>query len=397
MEKENTKIKEKCSSCGTSQVNHRLMFSLRLMDEFIGKVGYIYKPIFALGNNSRIVDFVEKFIFNLLHFLHIVKYDSDIEKTLNGRSKLIWQEAQKRGIEMKQLMIFGKPMDHFRARVNNKIIFFNSIPIPTWMSHDGYSWVDDKLVFAEKFQKAGIPSPKTRKIIFWKDAVSAFNDFQKPIIIKPQAGSLGRHTTTNINTIEEMRKAFDLARQITVSMVAQEHLFGSVYRATVVNNVLRGFFRADPPFVTGDGIKAIKELIADKNKVRSEKVSDILINNELINFLSRQNLTTESVIALGLKVNLLSKTGRYYGGYTKEMLSEVHPKFHLIFKKASALVSIPVAGFDLIIEDPTKDPDTVRWGIIECNSLPFIDLHAFPLEGEPVNIAKYIWDLWDVK
>mgnify|MGYP006366473691 FL=1 len=76
------------------------------------------------------------------------------------------------------------------------------------------------------------------------------------------------------------------------------------------------------------------------------------------------------------------------------MLPEVHPKMHSIFKKAGEIVSVPVAGFDLIIEDPSSDPDTQNWGIIECNSLPFIDLHYFALEGEPVNVATFIWDLW---
>lgn len=391
------KVEEKCSACGSNQVNHRLMFFLKCMNELISRLTFIYAPIFSLSKNITVVDFIEKVLLNTLYLMGAIRYDEDIEKTLNGRSKLIWQEAKKRGIDMKQLFFFGKPIDYFKAHINGKNIFFQSLPIPPWLSHNGYDWVDDKFIFAKKFKLAGIPAPRTKKILFLKDALSAFDVLNKPIIIKPQSGSLGRHTTTNINTKEEMEKAFHLARQITLSMIAQEHLFGSVYRATVVNNVLVGFFRADPPFVVGDGIQNIKDLIINKNKNRNERVSDILINEELISFLERQGYTINSILEKNKKINLLAKTGRLYGGYTKEMLPEVHPKMHSIFNNASKLVSIPVAGFDLIIEDPTKDPDTQRWGIIECNSLPFIDLHAFPLEGEPVNIAKYIWNLWDKK
>ncbi|MFA5999566.1 MAG: hypothetical protein WC783_01100 [Candidatus Paceibacterota bacterium] len=387
----------KCSACGTSEVNHRLMFFLRLADEFFEKVNYIYKPLFFLDRSLTLSDTVEKFLFNLLHTIGIIRYDDDIEKAMNGRSKVVWEEARRRDIEMKQVLFFGKKIDHFRAKINGQYYFFNSLPIPPWLPRTGYAWVDDKFAFSERLEKAGIPSPKTKKILFYKDALSAFNDFHKPIIIKPKLGSLGRHTTTNINTLDGLKKAFDLARQITLSMVAQEHLFGSVYRATVVDGNLVGFYRASPPFVIGDGIHTIGELIKEKNKNRSDKVGDIIINTELINFLDRQGYTIDSIIKTGLSINLIAKIGRFYGGYTKEMLSEIHPNFHQIFKKASELVSIPVAGFDLIIEDPTKDPDTQRWGIIECNSLPFIDLHYFALEGEPVNIASYIWDLWDKK
>jgi len=58
-------------------------------------------------------------------------------------------------------------------------------------------------------------------------------------------------------------------------------------------------------------------------------------------------------------------------------------------------VGLSVVGFDCIIPDPTKDANSQRWGIIECNSLPFIDLHYFALEGKPKNIAGMIWDMWE--
>jgi cyanophycin synthetase len=83
------------------------------------------------------------------------------------------------------------------------------------------------------------------------------------------------------------------------------------------------------------------------------------------------------------------------GGYTREMLQEIHPKFHQIFAKAGELVRAPVVGFDLITTDPSADPDTIRWGIIECNSLPFIDLHYYALEGSPNDLAPKVWDLWE--
>jgi len=57
-------------------------------------------------------------------------------------------------------------------------------------------------------------------------------------------------------------------------------------------------------------------------------------------------------------------------------------------------------GADFIIEDITKswkEPARAggeqHCGIIECNSLPFIDLHHYPLFGRPNNIAGKLWDL----
>ncbi len=356
------------------------------------------KPLLAITSSAswkQTADDVEKILFSLLSFIGIVRFNTDIEKAATGRSKLIWQEAHKRSIPMEQVVIFGKYIDYYHADIRGGKFYFQSLPIPPWLPQQGYSWIDDKFVLSEKLRSQGIPSPITKKIKTLKEAEAIFKLSTKPVIIKPKFGSRGRHTTTNINTIGELKDAFDLAHEITTSMVIQEHLFGSVYRATVINNKLVGFFRADSPKITGDGLKTVRELVKGKNLTRNERVSEIIINDDLINFLGRQNYTLDNVLEKGKTVDLSAKTGRMYGSYTEEMLGKVHPKMHEIFRKAGQVAEIPVAGFDLIIPDPTLDPDTQRWGIIECNSLPFIDLHYFALEGPQINLAENIWDLWN--
>jgi D-alanine-D-alanine ligase-like ATP-grasp enzyme len=295
---------------------------------------------------------------------------------------------------MEQVVVFGKPVDHYRAKMNGKYVYFNSLPIPRWLPQSGYRWVDDKLLLSKKLNAVGIPSPRTIKIKTLKQAKKAFEELQKPLILKPEWGSRGRHTTTNIHTVEELEKAYDLVKQIAISVVVQEHLVGSVYRATVIDNKLVGFFRADQPQIVGDGVSVIEKLIEEKNTSRRARVSEIVINDDLKHFIARRGYALDSVLPQGEVLSLSAKTGRMYGSYTKEMFPEVHPKMHGIFESAGRLCEAPILGFDLIMEDGTKDPDTQRWGVIECNSLPFIDLHYMALEGEPINLAKNVWDLW---
>jgi cyanophycin synthetase len=75
----------------------------------------------------------------------------------------------------------------------------------------------------------------------------------------------------------------------------------------------------------------------------------------------------------------------------------VHPKLREYLERAAAALGVPIVGFDLIIKDPEGDPEIQEWGIIEANSLPFIDLHYLPLHGEPSNVAAHVWDLWNEK
>ena len=391
------KTREKCSACGTSPVNHQLLFVSNFLDETIGKIDSSFTKTTSNKKWRDFSFFVEKTFARTLYLLGILRFNKNIEKANTGRSKLIWEEAIRRSVPMEQFVVFGKPVELYRAKIDGKTYHFTSLPIPPWFPQSGYDWLDDKFILFKKLSACGVPVPKAEKISSWADAKKAFEKLEKPVILKPKSGSRSRHTTTNIKTEEELKNAFNLVKKITLWTVMQEHLFGSVYRATVINGELVGFFKGDPPQIVGDGIKIIKELILEKNKNRPEKISEILINDDLVHFIGRLGYELESVLQNGKKIDLSAKTGRMYGGYTREMLKDVHPKLTSILKKAGGIVEAPVVGFDLIIKDPTADPDTQKWGIIECNSLPFIDLHYFALEGEPVNLAKNVWDLWNIK
>src|SRR3989344_8338399 len=323
------KVEKTCSACGNSVVNHRLVFASNFIDETMGKVGSTFSfflPVLPIGKFQSLADFLEKRSFDLFRLMGMLSHSTDIEKARSGRSKLIWEEAQRRGIEMEQSVFLGKYLEHYRVKINGKVFYFQSLPIPPWLPQEGYGWTDDKFILAKKLDTAGIPNPATRKISSMSDARFAFGKLNKPLIVKPKSGSRGRHTTTNIKNDEELETAVSIARQITPTMVLQEHLFGSIYRATVVNNVLVGFFRADPPQVVGDGIKNVLELISEKNVKRHERLNEISIDEDIISFIGRQGYTLDSVLSLGIVIDLSAKGGRFRGGYTKEMLPEVDRK-----------------------------------------------------------------------
>lgn len=343
------------------------------------------------------VNYVIGGLVGIFRLLSLARFSDDRTRAASGRSELIWEEAARRGIRMQQIVMFGRYLEQYRAEIGGTWFYFQSIPVPHWLPHRGYLWIDDKLKLARRLLGADIAAPKAAHASTWHGAKKAFVSMDKPVIVKPQSGSRGRHTTTNIRTLDELRAAYKLGKQIAPSLVIEEHLYGSVYRATVIDGKLSGFFRADPPRITGDGIHTIRELITAVNATRHEKLRDIEITDDVRSFIGRKGYTTESIVPAGEVLDLTAKTGRFYGGYTKEMLSEVHPKMHEIFARAGKAVEASIVGFDLIIPDPTVDPDTQKWGIIEANSLPFIDLHYYALEGTPTDLSKNIWDLWEKK
>jgi cyanophycin synthetase len=390
-------VRTGCSACGTGAVNHNVARFFNILDEVMHKsVGALF-TILRIPNESAIADRFYGYLTELLSLVGLVRFSSDRSKVASGRSELIWEEAVRRGIPMEQVVVAGRYMEQYRAKLNGRWFYFVSIPIPPWMAQQDYVWVDDKFALAGRLEKAHIPVPRARLASSWTQALRAFEELQKPVIIKPRFGSRARHTTTNINTQEELQFAYALAKQIARELVVEEHLFGSVCRATVVGGVLVGFFCGNPPQVTGDGVQTISALITEKNIDRPAKIGAITVNDDVTTFIARKGYTLDSILPTGLTLDLSAKTGRFYGGYTREILPSVHPKMRETMERLAKLIDAPVLGFDLISTDPTADPDTIRWGIIECNSLPFIDLHFYAQEGAPNDIAPHIWDLWDRK
>ncbi len=383
-----------CPYCGNAPVNHALTYCESLIsvavDDHMMKI-VKYAPSFI----KNLAEWIPVTLFKTFNMLGYATFSSDIEKAASFRSRIIWEEAQKRGIPMEQLILFGKPLDHYRAVINGKTVYFESIPLPADSLDMDKNW-DDKIVLKKEFSRHNIPVPKYVQVplLRVRSLKHYYSLFTTPIIVKPQLGSRGRHTVTNIHTFEQFKHGVAIVKKLCPYVAVEEHLQGSICRATVVGGVLAGFYRGQPASIVGDGKKTIEKLIEEKDATRKSRVEAVPISNELHEYISRSGYTFDSVLPEGVILSLSHHTGRLFGGTTHEMIDDLHPSFVPIFERAASVVDIAVAGFDCIIPDPTKDASSQRWGIIECNTLPFIDLHYYALEGKPRNIAGMIWDLW---
>ena len=386
--------KNTCSYCGEAPVNHTLYFFEKLISSpFDSHATTLikYTPSFV----KNFVDLIPGFLFETLFFLKLVKFSSDIEKVNTFRSRVIWEEANRRGIQMEQIIIGKRPLDWYRAKVDGKNIYFESIPIQSEFLDFKKDW-DNKILLKEELLKHGVPAPNYIKLPLFstQSLEKIFFKFKKTIIVKPQTGSRARHTVTNIRTFQHFKNGIAIAKQISPYLVVEEHLEGYICRATVIGGVLAGFYQGSVPKIVGDGKKTIKELIEEKNQTQIDRYH-VRILDELHDHIARSGFTIYDVLPEGFSLSLSHRAGQLFGGRTIEMIDDLHPSFIPIFEKATKIVGLSVAGFDAIIPDPTKPAESQHWGIIECNTLPFIDVHYYALEGKPRNIAGMIWDLWN--
>jgi cyanophycin synthetase len=130
---------------------------------------------------------------------------------------------------------------------------------------------------------------------------------------------------------------------------------------------------------------------------RHERVAEVKYTSELDIFLQRHDYTLDTILAADVTIDLTEKVGLSYGGNARDVTPLVHPKLRLELERAAKAIGDPFLGFDFITTDVSADPDTIKWGIIECNTIPFINLHHHPLEGESINVAKMVLDYFERK
>ena len=382
-----------CLYCGNNPINHSLSkidSALFLTLDPLGQ--WFLKTMFG----RAILWGVDKIFLRFLWlgtkfgFMYFVPVPENID---SDRGKVLMDEARARGYTTEALIVFGHIHDTYRVTFPNKqSIIFEGVPRLTRVNAMTSSWLDDKAKMKQCLKRACVPVPNGEAVMRYSSAKKLFTKLQKPVIIKPRFGSRGRHTTTHINTESDFKSAWLRAKQLCLQVIVEEHYVGSVYRATCVDGKLAGVLAGDPPRITGDGVATIAQLIERKNADKPARVGLVLITEKHLEFLRAQGYDLLTVLPAGLTIDISEKIGLSYGGCSREVTDVIHPKLVAKLERAAVATLDPLVGFDFITPSVEADPDTVRWGIIECNSVPFVNLHHDPLIGAPVNVAGIVWD-----
>jgi cyanophycin synthetase len=284
----------------------------------------------------------------------------------------------------------------FVAEHNGQRIVFDILPRIGSSHSPSVAWMDDKGIMREKFAPQNFPIARGGFAETEREALNLFEKIGGTVIVKPRSGSRSRHTTIHITTREQLIKAFWVAKQLSPWVVVEEELKGYVHRVTLVKGKVVGVMRREPPHVVGDGISTIRTLVEKENlnPARHGPLFHMLhLDEEARAELAHQGLAFESIPPLGKLVPLGQKVGRGSGGSTTDFTQTTHPENIELFEKIGAFMQDPLVGVDFIIEDMTRPHGEQQpCGVIECNSLPFIDLHHFPLYGNVVNAAGALWD-----
>jgi len=387
------KQKKYCVDCGGAQGNHSISYISILLGALIEPwTNWISKMV-----PESSFDWLGPTLTKTLTFLKLGKITCEPKEDDSGRTRVLWEEAIKRGINMYEFRLFGIGHNIFVTEYKGDKRFFDVLPRPKIYNPKGLEWMDDKGKMKKHFEKVGIKVARGGVACFKKNALKIFHSLNKPIITKPNQGSRSRHTTTHISDDTEFLIAFKKARQLSPWVVIEEELTGYVFRGTVIGGKLIAVLRREPAYVIGDGIHNIRELIEieNKNPLRSGLIfHQLKLDEEAIKELTNWNHTVDIIPKDKEIITLGQKTSRSVGGGITDMTDIVHLDNKIMLEKIAEVLDDPLIGVDFIMDDVSISwKDQPKCGVIECNSAPFIDLHHFPLVGKPHNVAAALWDI----
>jgi len=313
-------------------------------------------------------------------------------------ARMLWNEAEARGIRVSEFRPFGLPCNVFVARYpDGRSVAYEGIPLPGCSDLERTPWMSDKAMLTERFRALGFPAARGGSARTLAEARRVFAGLVPPVIVKPSSGSGSRHTTLHILDEEWLARGFALAKQVAPTAVIEEELSGAVYRVTVVDGAFAAALRRDQPHVIGDGARTVEELVRSANEHPARQgpyFHRMKLDEAALEELRWQDLDAASVPAAGRRVTLHQKISWNVGGTTADVTDDIHPDTVALLEEAARMLRAPVAGFDVVIGDPARSwKEQDRCGILECNSMPFFDNHHLPFEGRPRNVAARIWDM----
>lgn len=244
----------------------------------------------------------------------------------------------------------------------------------------------DKLVSKELLRIQNLPISKGERVNNVIDLLNEAKELGYPVVLKPEFGSKGRDVILNIKNDKELIDNYNKLNEKYKDILIEKHYEGDDYRVCVVNNKVVAVSKRIPPYVIGDGIKTIKELIDDLNsdEIRGDNhekpLTKVKIDDEMIRNLSINNYKINSVLEKNKKLFLRKNSNLSTGGSAIDYTDKISKENKNICIRAAKAIGLDVCGIDICTKDIKKSLLS-EGAIIEVNAAPGLRMHSYPKYG----------------
>lgn len=255
----------------------------------------------------------------------------------------------------------------------------------------------DKEMTKELLGSMGVPVPRGYAIRYSEDierTVRRIGGY--PVAVKPLNANHGRGITVGLESLEDVERAFEVAKEHARWIIIERSLVGKDFRALVVNNRLVAVAERTPAHVIGNGTDTIEQLIEETNSDprrgygHENVLTEITVNGQTERLIERAGYTLESVLPKDEILYLKSTANLSTGGTAIDRTDETHPENVFLFERIARIVGLDVAGIDVVAPDVSRPLAENGGGIIEVNAAPGFRMHLAPSEGIGRNVADHV-------
>ena len=320
-----------------------------------------------------------------------------VRRTALGPStRALVDEAERRGIPVMRLdeksliqLGHGRHQQKLRASITGRTSLVAA------------DLAGDKAMTKKLLDESGVPVPRGIVVRDEEEAVRGARRLRYPLVTKPLDGNHGRGVTIGIMDEAQLRFGFReaLAQAKGRDVIVEPFFEGNDHRILVVGGKMVAVAERIPARVTGDGIKTIRQLVAEVNRDprRGEGHENVMtrirIDAHVEEFLARSGLTPDSIPETDEVVPLRATANLSTGGTAVDRTNEIHPDNAEIARRAALIVGLDVCGVDFVCPDIGRSVRETGGGVIEVNAAPGLRMHIEPSEGAPRDVAKPIIEM----
>ncbi|MFV0247312.1 MAG: bifunctional glutamate--cysteine ligase GshA/glutathione synthetase GshB [Mycoplasmatales bacterium] len=358
-----------------------------LLNDYRNKTLDIHKYKLELDNNNwSLEEFSYNYLYNRKQFI-----DPLPTKDLELSTKLLYKHAKDRGYKVNILSEKENILEIISNKQKQIVIQATKTNLDKYVD---ILLMNNKFMTKKILKEYKIKVPQGILISSSQDKRIS-NFFKKDIVIKPLDANfgLGIHILKNAKQ-KEVYECIKDAFKYASSVIIEEYIQGIEYRFLVIDNKVISIIQRNNASVVGNNKDTIKQLIKEKNNdyLRGSKykkpLEKIIIDSNLKAVLKRENLTVNSIPALGQKVLLRDTSNVSQGGDSFEVSHLMDKKYKEVATNTVKALNVKISGVDIII-----DPDTKKYAVIEANFNPALHMHAFPYKGIGKDAASNILDL----
>jgi len=303
------------------------------------------------------------------------------EHKLNPYSRIITNEAQRRGIGVK---ILDAEHNYFSLSLGGRSVECRE-SLTELTSAIAMSRCDDKRLTHRVLKSAGLNVPRQFQARQPEDNKAVLERLKR-VVVKPARGEQGNGVSVDIRTAQNLEKALQDARRHCPDVVIESCAEGEDLRIIVIDYQVVAAAVRRPPRISGTGKHPISELIEKYNRRRAAATggeSHVPVDDETMRCLRAVGYDLDAIPPIGAEIILRKAANLHTGGTIHDVTDQLHPELSAAAQKAAKSVDIPVTGLDFMVQRV----DGPEYVIIEANERPGLANH------EPQPTAERFIDL----